>query len=358
MHKPRKPLIIAGNGPSVKDLDYSLFPPEFEVFRCNQFYLEDKYYLGKNVHGVFYNPKVFATQMKITGQLEKHGIYVFQDIYSCGVFHRHLLEKPDGHAEEMNIADYLNAHYFGVRNSLELLETLEPFVKAHAHNCNFYNKWYTTGIMMLISAIALGYREIYLTGIDFYKSRNYLYPTKEPPTWESHSKEIDIQGLELAKQYAHLYTLVPSCALAQTLPLSPHKDALSCKEIARLGLGVTKSFKFSDVVDIDIQERLYQMGIEERPKEEEPKILEKFGRRQLLKRLFASMGIKSDNSIVRFCLDAYRILRGCCGLLKNPKARALLWKHRKRFCKAEPHNCAKCWADYQRSADYKKQESG
>ena len=46
-----KPIIIAGNGPSLKEIDYKRLPKEYDVFRCNQFFFEDKYYLGKDVTG-------------------------------------------------------------------------------------------------------------------------------------------------------------------------------------------------------------------------------------------------------------------------------------------------------------------
>lgn len=54
-----KNVIIAGNGPSLKEIDYSRLPNDFDVFRCNQFYFEDKYYLGKKCKAVFYNPIFF-----------------------------------------------------------------------------------------------------------------------------------------------------------------------------------------------------------------------------------------------------------------------------------------------------------
>ena len=40
----KKPIVIAGNGPSLAQIDYSLLPQDYDVFRCNQFYFEDKYF--------------------------------------------------------------------------------------------------------------------------------------------------------------------------------------------------------------------------------------------------------------------------------------------------------------------------
>ena len=38
--------IVAGNGPSPAKIDYSRMPRGCAIFRANQFYLEDSYYLG------------------------------------------------------------------------------------------------------------------------------------------------------------------------------------------------------------------------------------------------------------------------------------------------------------------------
>lgn len=40
-------VIVVGNGPSLKEIDYSKLPKDFDVFRTNTFFMEDKYYLGK-----------------------------------------------------------------------------------------------------------------------------------------------------------------------------------------------------------------------------------------------------------------------------------------------------------------------
>lgn len=46
-------VIIAGNGPSLQSINYQRLPKKYDIFRCNQFYFEDKYYLGKNIKTAF-----------------------------------------------------------------------------------------------------------------------------------------------------------------------------------------------------------------------------------------------------------------------------------------------------------------
>lgn len=43
------PIVIAGNGPSLAQIDYSRLPQDFDVFRCNQY----KYFLEKKIKGAF-----------------------------------------------------------------------------------------------------------------------------------------------------------------------------------------------------------------------------------------------------------------------------------------------------------------
>ncbi|MPV79156.1 alpha-2,3-sialyltransferase [Campylobacter hepaticus] len=78
-------IIIAGNGPSLKTINYQRLPKEYDVFRCNQFYFEDKYHLGKNIKAVFFNPGVFLEQYHTTKQLQFNNEYTIDKII-CSTF--------------------------------------------------------------------------------------------------------------------------------------------------------------------------------------------------------------------------------------------------------------------------------
>ncbi|MGC6406569.1 alpha-2,3-sialyltransferase, partial [Bisgaard Taxon 45] len=58
----KKVAVVAGNGQSLAEIDYSLLPEKYDVFRCNQFYFEERYFLGKKIKAVFFTPKVFLEQ--------------------------------------------------------------------------------------------------------------------------------------------------------------------------------------------------------------------------------------------------------------------------------------------------------
>ncbi len=84
-----KKVIIAGNGPSLKEIDYSRLPNDFDVFRCNQFYFEDKYYLGKKCKAVFYTPNFF-----------------FEQYYTL----KHLIQNQEYETELIMCSNYNQAH--------------------------------------------------------------------------------------------------------------------------------------------------------------------------------------------------------------------------------------------------------
>nr|CCF72442.1 glycosyltransferase GT42 [Helicobacter bizzozeronii] len=326
-----KPLIIAGNGPSIKNLDYSLFPPDFDVFRCNQFYFEDKYYLGKEVKGVFFNPWIFDAQMRTASQLVVRGEYKLDRIYCTTraeyatfnfFYHkdRELPSSPDERSKSLRLLharSFLDKHFINIAHTYELLATLPSFLELHTKAGNFRGQEFTSGVMMLVSAIALGYKEIYLAGIDFYatglghfyQDTSRFFILEHAPM---HTQELDMQAIELAKQYAQLYALVPNSALSAILPLSPHKNALSEERIQALHLGHAKPLGYTqDILKVP------------------PKTPMPIGRKMLLKRVLSSAGLDPSNMVVSFLLDLYRFLRGVVRFFTNTKGLKLLWKYRK-----------------------------
>lgn len=217
------PLIIAGNGPSLAQIDYSRLPREFEVFRCNQFYFESHYFLGKKIKACFFNPCIFTHQVWTLHHLRQRGEYEVESIY-CNA----LNELSE---------DFKNQFPY-VQNSYSFLKQLPSFLELNCFFRLFHNQWPTSGIVMLITAIAQGYREIYLTGIDFYEGggTDYAFEVKnkklgeidsnfnlENFTTKVHHREIDIAFLRLALSLPELklYSLSPSSSLSQIIPLAP-----------------------------------------------------------------------------------------------------------------------------------------
>ena len=150
-------LIVAGNGPSIKNINYKYFPYDYDIFRCNQFYLEDKYYLGKRVDLFFFNHSMKEIQEKTAKELIRRKEY---DI-------RHLITNFEPNVEYTRINEFSNEDIL-MRFDKQLYKLI---YNSHSN----VGSRVTTGMHMLSVGYALGYKQIYLTGIDFYKDGHASY---------------------------------------------------------------------------------------------------------------------------------------------------------------------------------------
>ena len=184
-----KSVIIAGNGTSLKSIDYSLLPKDYDVFRCNQFYFEDHYFLGKKIKNV----QKLLTQVDI-------------------------------------------GHYY--------LNKLPAFDAYLQYNELYENKRITSGVYMCAVATVMGYKDLYLTGIDFYQEKGNPYAfhhqkeniIKLLPSFSQNKSQSDIHSMEydlnalyfLQKHYGvNIYCISPESPLCNYFPLSPLNNPIT-----------------------------------------------------------------------------------------------------------------------------------
>ncbi|MCE3036869.1 alpha-2,3 sialyltransferase [Helicobacter sp. faydin-H20] len=227
-----KPIIIAGNGPSLKYIDYTRIPENYDLFRCNQFYLEDSYFLGKDITGVFFNPLVFKTQYFTLNHLINNHEYQVKDVYCnfAGFDNQHQTKEVEFFFPLVKMTT----------NYLIKVPQLHALLKFNQY---YYQKNFTSGIIMIIVAIAQGYKEIYLTGIDFYEGggTNYAFEVKDLknlttmiPHFQNqdfkdtcHSKEVDLQAIAKIQELfpdIKLYSITPDSTLSKYIPLAPQQN--------------------------------------------------------------------------------------------------------------------------------------
>lgn len=224
-----KPIIIAGNGPSLAQIDYTRLPKDFDVFRCNQFYFEDRYFLGKKIKGVFFNYFILKEQFFTLHHLKERGEYEVEDVYCMNEDVEEL--SIDGKSSRFIFPSIKNCHDF--LKQIPLFNNLDKFYHLYFHQCS------TAGIVMLYTAIAQGYKEIYLTGIDFYRGGGVDYAfeirsksslSKKLPSFDDkqfqspcHNESIDTKFIQLALSIPEikLYAISPNSALSEILPLAP-----------------------------------------------------------------------------------------------------------------------------------------
>ncbi|WP_144744922.1 alpha-2,3-sialyltransferase, partial [Campylobacter jejuni] len=229
-------VVIAGNGPSLKEIDYSRLPNDFDVFRCNQFYFEDKYYLGENIQAAFFFPGNFFEQYYTLNTLMQKKEYKCKNIV-CKLFPL----QHETHQKSLKKFKQIFPIFFpfaidGNEAYLSRLKELNALLNFHFLYKNGMQP--TTGIYAIACAIACGYKDIYITGIDFYSSSNYAYdissktgllslnPSFKAEYLKSHSKDIDLEILYfLKKTYSiNFFSISPNSPLVEYIQLAPNQN--------------------------------------------------------------------------------------------------------------------------------------
>ena len=240
--------VIAGNGPSLAEIDYARLPKDFDVFRCNQFYFEDKYYLGKRIKATTFATWTTFEQVYTLLNLKQNQEYDIDHVFLHDLrFPRIAKSQEDIEAmtEFLNHNVFIQRIYEGIYS-----KNIAEFLEHSKLQALYFYKNYTSGLYLCAIAIALGYTELHLCGIDFYEGKSYAFDDSKPNflsvmpkygggfklnwlkkqednTPPYHSRETDLEGMEfLSKHYkARFYCLSPSSPLSRHLPLSPIVNA-------------------------------------------------------------------------------------------------------------------------------------
>ncbi|WP_291953368.1 alpha-2,3-sialyltransferase [Campylobacter sp.] len=224
-----KVAVVAGNGPSIKNIDYERLPKDYDVFRCNQFYFEDKYYLGKKVDFAFANSYVFFEQYYTIKNLIDKNEYEIKNIV-CSSFN---LDNLDGKDFIRNFYSYFPDAILG----FDLIKKIKDFHSFVKFNEIYNEQRITSGIYMCAVAVAMGYKNIYISGIDFYSNENqpYLFnhqtnnilklipEFKNETKTNIHNKVFDLRTLEfLSKTYdVNFYSLNEDSEISRYINLAP-----------------------------------------------------------------------------------------------------------------------------------------
>lgn len=170
-----RPVIIAGNGPSLTGIDRRRIPENPVILRINNFFFEERYFLGRRADIVY-----VAGPGSVLDAYIKTLLYVVETgQYDTGVYL--------GRANRISsITDkyfpLVDANSCFTRNSIihEFMSGID----------NRPNTDPTSGMLALLSVISLGFRDIYLTGIDFYTGEN-MYSFRPG---ENHSRIVGISS--------------------------------------------------------------------------------------------------------------------------------------------------------------------
>lgn len=162
-------IVIAGSGHSLLKIDYSRLPKEFHTFRVNNFYFEDKYYLGKHVDYYLCGVALLEQQFYNIQALKIRNEYTINSFF---VHNHHNLFEEGKYKDSFPTVRVCNTFKNSIPEIYELIQFHEFY----------YKKSIMAGTIAILTAIGLGYKEIYLTGIDLYNTQSssaYPFPLGE-----------------------------------------------------------------------------------------------------------------------------------------------------------------------------------
>ena len=177
-HLIDRPLLIAGNGPSSAMAPYHRIPADVVVFRMNWFFLESNYHFGDRVDA-FFSAVPNEKLEKLLYQEIRSGRYDVSRILSP--VRRAALRDDDRYSlEPMPGVEELDSWSIPAR--------YPRLARAFMSRPGLP----TTGMQALAFALGVGFREIYLAGIDLYESKDSRYGYTVTQAAESALQEKDL----------------------------------------------------------------------------------------------------------------------------------------------------------------------
>jgi len=166
-------ILVVGNGDSFIEIDYRRLPKEHKVMRFNEFYKEDKYYVGKKVDYFLGYSRSLDENYYSVRLLNTSGEYevdMLNGIYATVLF------EPNKHFPTVKLATHL------IQQNVAIAE-FRCFYEY------YYEQYLPTGMQGIALAATLGFNNIYLAGFDLFLNPVVSHPFDE----EKHSEESFLQ---------------------------------------------------------------------------------------------------------------------------------------------------------------------
>lgn len=157
------PVLIVGNGPSSVEPHLEDLPSEPVVMRMNWFFLEDLQRYGQRVDGYFWSVNTPCMQEEVVRVME-------QRLYTFGAFMapmRVLMDTESGSTIDGRLRPAFDPWALLATNPTLAREMMGRPLP-------------TQGFQVLAFSLLLGFRDIYLSGLDLYQSKTRRYPYRIP----------------------------------------------------------------------------------------------------------------------------------------------------------------------------------
>jgi alpha-2,3 sialyltransferase len=229
----RDSVVICGNGPSLAQIDYRRFPDDADIWRCNKFFLEEKYYVGRKVDGYVFGgddsdmPAIYRSLKRLSK--DEYDIS-FQNIFAQFYAPTRMEKMCHGFAMSGQNNTCLWKHVFEVLN--ENFTTAPTLARLLAEQLVVEDividgtpSLPHAGTCLLALAVLLKYKNIYVVGIDNNHSTTSQYPwsKKGDAIAGAHNHEVQYKIITAAlnTEGVNLYSLSPKSPLTDIVPLAP-----------------------------------------------------------------------------------------------------------------------------------------
>jgi len=189
MTKTNASILVCGNGPSFTQIDYRRLPQNYRKMRFNHFFLEEKYYIGKEVdYYVCYSKALDSCyfNLRYVHYKNEYEVDMHNGIYATVMF------EP-------------NKHFPTVKMATPLIQKNIAVAEFRSFYEYYWRQYLPTGIQGIALAAALGFKNIFLAGFDlFIDSGDFFDKNFDKATsnssLERHPTEMSSKFLELLQK--------------------------------------------------------------------------------------------------------------------------------------------------------------
>lgn|GEM_PF-142893 len=175
-----RPLLVVGNGPSAAMPQHDVLPADAVVFRMNWFFLESHYHYGRHVDAWF-SAVPHARMEQMLAEEARTGRYVVDRL-----------------ANPVRVASAREGERSGnpfLGLGLTELDSWSVVARHPRLARHFMSRpgLPTTGLQALAFGLAVGFRDVYLTGIDLYESKDARYGFTVPEEVQATLRDKDLR---------------------------------------------------------------------------------------------------------------------------------------------------------------------
>jgi len=182
-------ILVLGNGPSFTKIDYSLLPQNYKVMRLNTFYLEDKYYAGKQVdYYLFYALHIdeMYFNLRAIHAKKEYNVDLINGVYAT-------------------VMSEQNKHFPTVKMATPLIQQDLAIAEFRCFYEYYYEQYVPTGLQAIALAAVLGFKNIFLAGFDMFADPNTLHPFEEKKmSQETYKHIVDRHPLQIQEDFVTL----------------------------------------------------------------------------------------------------------------------------------------------------------